>query len=64
MDAIAKFQYLSLVSKVTTELDNHLGVNNKDLAEFIVNLVDQSPTLAVPNHTNPIRTPLPRPHIT
>uniref|UniRef100_A0A674IZE3 Uncharacterized protein n=1 Tax=Terrapene triunguis TaxID=2587831 RepID=A0A674IZE3_9SAUR len=30
-DELAKLEYLSLVSKVCTELDNHLGINDKDL---------------------------------
>lgn len=47
MDSIAKFQYLSLISKVTTELDNHLEVNDKELAEFIVQLVDESESVSV-----------------
>lgn len=35
MDEVAKLEHLSLVSKVCTELDNHLGLNDKDLGEFI-----------------------------
>ena len=41
MDALADLQnleLLSLVSKITTELSNHLGINDKTLAEFIINL--------------------------
>lgn len=45
MDAIAKLQYLSLVGKVVSELDNHLGLKDKDLAEFIINLADTSESL-------------------
>ena len=33
MDELEKLEYLSLVSKVCTELDNHLGMNDKDLGE-------------------------------
>jgi hypothetical protein len=47
MDAITKLQYLSLVSKVVTELDNHLGLKDKDLAEFIIKLADESTQLSV-----------------
>lgn len=36
--SIAALQRLSLVAKVCTELDNHINVNDKDLAEFIVHL--------------------------
>lgn len=34
MDEIEKLEHLSLVSKVCTELDNHLGLNDKDLGEY------------------------------
>jgi len=34
-DELKKLEYLSLVSKVCTELDNHLGISDKDLGEFI-----------------------------
>ncbi|XP_053625394.1 ATP-dependent RNA helicase DHX8 [Plodia interpunctella] len=43
MDEVAKLEHLSLVSKVCTELDNHLGLNDKDLAEFIIDLADKNP---------------------
>ncbi|XP_054717048.1 ATP-dependent RNA helicase DHX8-like [Uloborus diversus] len=38
MEEIRKLEYLSLVSKICTELENHLGINDKDLAEFIIDL--------------------------
>lgn len=38
MDELLKLEHLSLVSKICTELDNHLGMNDKDLAEFIIDL--------------------------
>ena len=31
-----KFEHLSLVSKVTSELQNHLGINDKVIAEFVI----------------------------
>lgn len=34
-DELKKLEYLSLVSKVCTELDNHLGINDKDLGKFM-----------------------------
>ncbi|MFT7818704.1 ATP-dependent RNA helicase DHX8, partial [Arapaima gigas] len=34
-DELKKLEYLSLVSKVCTELDNHLGISDKDLGECI-----------------------------
>ena len=40
---LGKLEYLSLVSKVCTELDNHLGMDDKDLAKFVINLVDKNP---------------------
>ena len=44
MDELEKLEHLSLVSKVCTELDNHLGLNDKDLAEFIIALAEKHPT--------------------
>ncbi|XP_034652656.1 ATP-dependent RNA helicase DHX8 [Drosophila subobscura] len=38
MEELQQLEYLSLVSKICTELDNHLGINDKDLAEFIIDL--------------------------
>jgi ATP-dependent RNA helicase DHX8/PRP22 len=38
MDSLESLELLSLVSKITTELSNHLGINDKTLAEFIINL--------------------------
>lgn len=45
MDELQKLQHLSLVSKVCVELENHLGINDKDLAEFLIDLVRKNPTL-------------------
>ncbi|KAK3591983.1 hypothetical protein CHS0354_031490 [Potamilus streckersoni] len=44
MDELKKLEHLSLVSKVCTELDNHLGLNDKDLAEFIISLAEKNDT--------------------
>ncbi|KAK7010900.1 ATP-dependent RNA helicase DHX8 [Biomphalaria glabrata] len=44
MDELQKLEYLSLVSKVCTELENHLGISDKDLAEFIIDLADKNNT--------------------
>ena len=33
MDEIERLEQLSLVSKVCTELENHLGLNDKDLGK-------------------------------
>lgn len=45
MDELAKLEHLSLVSKICTELDNHLGLNDKDLGELF--------THTTPNQSNP-----------
>lgn len=44
MDELLKLQELSLVSKVCTELENHLGFNDKDMAEFIISLAEKNNT--------------------
>lgn len=44
MNEVEKLEHLSLVSKVCTELENHLGMNDKDLAEFIIHLSDKHST--------------------
>ena len=36
MDDFAELELLSLVSKVTSELQNHLGINDKTLAEYVI----------------------------
>ncbi|KAL8840704.1 MAG: hypothetical protein Q9170_001222 [Blastenia crenularia] len=36
MDDLDSLELLSLVSKVTSELQNHLGINDKTLAEFVI----------------------------
>ncbi|XP_062136267.1 ATP-dependent RNA helicase DHX8 [Drosophila sulfurigaster albostrigata] len=41
MEELQQLEYLSLVSKICTELDNHLGINDKDLAEFIIDLEEK-----------------------
>ncbi|CAF4624907.1 unnamed protein product, partial [Rotaria sp. Silwood2] len=42
MEDLQNLEYLSLVSKICTELDNHLGINDKDLAEFIIHMAQAS----------------------
>lgn len=34
VDELSQLEYLSLVSKVCTELDNHLGISDKDLGVY------------------------------
>lgn len=43
---IEKLQYLSLVRKVVLELENNTGTGDRDLAEFLIDMVDKSETLA------------------
>ena len=47
MDELKNLEYLSLVSKICTELDNHLGINDKVLAEFLIHLAQKSPSYEV-----------------
>ncbi|KAJ2908590.1 DEAH-box ATP-dependent RNA helicase prp22, partial [Coemansia aciculifera] len=37
-----RLEYLSLVTKVTNELSNHIGISDKDVAEYIIHLHDDS----------------------
>ena len=37
-----KLNFLSLVSTICTELENHLGFSDKDLAEFIIHLAQNN----------------------
>jgi len=46
MEQLARLQELSLVGKICGELENHIGVNDKDLAEFIVHLGQESKSIA------------------
>lgn len=46
MEELKQLEHLSLVSKICTELDNHLGLNDKDLAEFIISLAEKNQTFA------------------
>ncbi|KAI0713144.1 P-loop containing nucleoside triphosphate hydrolase protein [Cerioporus squamosus] len=38
-------EFLSLVAKITQEINNYTGLNDKTLAEFVISLHDQSKTL-------------------
>ena len=38
MDDLESLELLSLVNKVASELHNHLGLSDKTLAEFIIDL--------------------------
>lgn len=39
-----QLEHLSLVSKVLGELENHFGVANKDVAEFVIQMAQANPT--------------------
>lgn len=39
MDEVQKLEHLSLVSKICTELENHLALNDKDLGNIIFALI-------------------------
>jgi ATP-dependent RNA helicase DHX8/PRP22 len=41
MDELDELELLSLVAKVCTELENHIGVSDKILSEFILSLYDR-----------------------
>ena len=41
---LEKLEKISLVSKICTELENHLNINDKDLAEFIIHLAEKNDT--------------------
>lgn len=45
MEDLKKLEELSLVSKVCTELENHLEVNDKVLAEFCIAMATKHTTL-------------------
>ena len=51
MDALLGLQKLSVVNRVCTELKNHIGVNDKTLAEFIIDLVRQKGGTRCPRGT-------------
>ncbi|GLB35803.1 putative ATP-dependent RNA helicase DHX8 [Lyophyllum shimeji] len=41
-DDLYNLEFLSLVAKITQELNNHLGLNDKSLAEFVIALHEQA----------------------
>ncbi|EPX74738.1 ATP-dependent RNA helicase Prp22 [Schizosaccharomyces octosporus yFS286] len=44
MDDLEELEYLSLVSKVASEIKNHTGIDDKTLSEFVINLYEKSKT--------------------
>ena len=45
MDDVRQLEELSLVSKVCTEVENHLGVNDKKVAEMFIALAGKHTTV-------------------
>lgn len=45
-DPLYKLEFLSLVSKIETEIENHLGINDRVLAEFVISLHEQAGSCA------------------
>ncbi|KAJ1693813.1 hypothetical protein LUZ63_010511 [Rhynchospora breviuscula] len=45
-DALEKLEYLSLLSKVFSEVENHLGISDKVVAEYIIDLGRSSTSVA------------------
>ena len=39
-----RLEHLNLVSRVITELENHFGLNDKEVAEFIIQLAKDAGT--------------------
>ena len=50
MNTLEELQVLSLVAKLTTEIENYTGINDKTLAEFILNLYDESQQKSTDEH--------------
>ncbi|KAF3931597.1 hypothetical protein ABW19_dt0210007 [Dactylella cylindrospora] len=46
LEDLQSLELLSLVSKITSELTNHLGINDKTIAEFIIDLHGQASSLS------------------
>ena len=44
-DDLTQLEFLSLVAKITQEVVNHTGINDKTVAEFVIALHDESKTL-------------------
>ena len=42
--SLKELQRLGVISKVCSELENHLGFSDKTLAEFIIHLAESNPT--------------------
>ena len=45
MEDLRKLEHLSLLSKVCIELENHVGLTDRDLAEYVIALAEKHQTL-------------------
>lgn len=43
-DDLDQLEHLSLVNKIVKELDNHFGISEKEVAEFIIDIAKKNPT--------------------
>lgn len=43
-DALYKLEHLSLVNKIAQEINNHTGLNDSTIAEFVINIHEKSKT--------------------
>lgn len=44
MEELDQLEHLNLVSRIVTEIENHFGLADKDVAEFIISLAKTSRT--------------------
>ncbi|KAG9000108.1 DEAH-box ATP-dependent RNA helicase prp22 [Tulasnella sp. JGI-2019a] len=44
MDALYQLEHLSLVNKISQEINNHTGLNDSAIAEFVINIHEKSKT--------------------
>jgi len=47
LDDLKKLEHLSLVSRVVTEMENHFGIGEKEVAEFVIDIAKRSKTFDV-----------------
>lgn len=45
MDDLEKLEHLSLVARVATEMENHFGIGEKEVAEFVIDTAKRARTL-------------------
>lgn len=47
LDDLEKLEHLSLVSRIVTEMENHFGIGEKEVAEFVIDTAKRSKTFDV-----------------